>query len=731
MKVFSNKKFLHIIAVIVMVLLFITSLFYIKTKEMLENNVMRELLSSIKSQTVSITTNMNATLNIMETYAESWRNDNFTIEQLEEYHRTTTLSLGQSHDMGVLTIDGTAVFGRDFTKQEYSTLDEVKRGKSIITFVGEYMGTNQDCVMFAVPIYNNDNIKYIFYEIKTLKQMRKLNQFSEENGSVYFVVDSKGNLVIPSNDTMTTGANYTDYIKESIDQAEQQRVEKDIKKQLYYSNYGVGEVEKGSNIYYMSVLRIYGTDFYTISFVNKEVKGNYINGIIQLFALVVSSLVILFTFVMVYIEVSANGAKAKMFKLAYMDELTNLHNWSWFTDRVNSGQIKLDDKILAIFNIKGLKTINLLYGRENGDALLKSIAQVLSQLDWPQTVVRCDNDNFVILSGNMDKACFEKKMNRFFLEVNHIPSVKSKRIYYRCGAMYIDSVSEGIEYNKLLDNCRNACNNAKAFRRSEIFYFDKEVKIENDRIQSYKRELHSALEKNEFEVFFQPKYEIKNGVLVGAEALVRWNYQMKQYISPNLFIPCFEADGTVKHIDQFVFRTVCKQLAYWSANNMPLHTISVNISRIQLDNDSIVEELTSIAKEYGVPLEYIQIEITESANVENLHQLNSKMMEIKKAGFELALDDFGTGYATFSMLKDMPLDVLKIDKSFIDGMDSEKGRWIVKDIVAIAHHLNVKSVAEGVENEKQRDLLLEYGCDYIQGYFYGRPMPVSEYEKLL
>ncbi|MFA6623271.1 MAG: EAL domain-containing protein, partial [Fibrobacteraceae bacterium] len=229
--------------------------------------------------------------------------------------------------------------------------------------------------------------------------------------------------------------------------------------------------------------------------------------------------------------------------------------------------------------------------------------------------------------------------------------------------------------------------------------------------------------------------DVKTERLIGAEALIRWNYQGQGILLPGKFVPVFEEDGSIAQLDRFVFRSVCEKMKEWQDKKYPLFPVSVNLSRVQLNNTRLVEELMDIVHQCGIPISMIDVELTESAAFGDMGRLLQVMNSIKQGEFRLSMDDFGTGYSSLSLLKDMPLDTLKLDKSFIDALDFEhtdaKENIVTKEIVVLTKRLHIGCLAEGVETKEQRDLLAKYGCDFIQGYYYSKPVPAEEYEKIL
>lgn len=257
----------------------------------------------------------------------------------------------------------------------------------------------------------------------------------------------------------------------------------------------------------------------------------------------------------------------------------------------------------------------------------------------------------------------------------------------------------------------------------------KETLIEERDIE---QEMHDALKNEQFKVYLQPKIELSTTKIVGAEALVRWQHPKKGLISPGVFIPIFEKNGFITELDMFVFTQVCKNFKRWENESFPTFPISINLSRVHLENPDFISELERITKEYEIEPNLIEIELTESAIFDNTKILFKIMQTLKSVGFKISMDDFGSGYSSLNMLKDMPIDVLKLDRQFfITVGDAKKSQIVVSSIVQMAKQLDIKVVSEGVETVEQAEFLRFIGCDMAQGFLFARPMPIEEYEKLI
>ena len=244
-------------------------------------------------------------------------------------------------------------------------------------------------------------------------------------------------------------------------------------------------------------------------------------------------------------------------------------------------------------------------------------------------------------------------------------------------------------------------------------------------------QMERALAEGEFIAYYQPKYSTKEQRLIGAEALVRWRRSDDVIVPPYQFVPLFERNGFINKLDRYMFELVCRQQTLWLGEGLAPVPISVNMSRMCLYDPHIVDEYIGILEESGLPAAYVKLELTESAFFENTSIMNGVIEALHKVGIKVLMDDFGTGYSSMMMLKNVDIDVLKLDKSFVDDIGDERSEKIISNIIYLAHSLQIEVTAEGVETKAQFEFLRDVGCDYIQGYYFGKPQPAEAFADLL
>lgn len=426
-------------------------------------------------------------------------------------------------------------------------------------------------------------------------------------------------------------------------------------------------------------------------------------------------------------------SKEELYHRAFHEPITGYYNWSWMWDRLASYYLDgIKDYGFVHFDIKDFKMINELYNHQVANEVLVRVTRnIEAHKDWIYFGARCDNDNFALMIRDMREEEIREKLTAFFEEISTLKEDPSYRIYYRCGVVHMrNAMNVG---DNVADCAKMAQATGTRLNETEINFYTNEMH-ENILLGKHlKAYLDTAIKEDEFLIHLQPKMDIEKECIYGAEALIRWNYKHKALMPPFRFIPHFEADDSIIKVDNLVLRKVCGKLKEWKEKKMPLYPISVNLSRKHMEKERLVEHLTGIVDSYGIDHSLIEFELTETAAYDNQSYMISVMEDLKRQGFRISMDDFGTGYSSFALLKEMPLDTLKIDKSFVDliaeGKDSKKIKIILRHIISMAKELGVSCVAEGAEEREQILALRELGCEIVQGYYYSRPIPVEEFEE--
>lgn len=421
----------------------------------------------------------------------------------------------------------------------------------------------------------------------------------------------------------------------------------------------------------------------------------------------------------------------QLFDAAYRDTITGHYNWNYIWPVIAGyGLLGIQDFAFVHFDVKDFNAINVVYGHDVANRVLCRIVEKMNEQDWIYQSARCHNDNFAMMIKDMPEEETREKLEKMFSEIMLLEADESYHVYYRCGVVPMrNTLALG---ERVADAGKQVQSLGEKLYETEIVFYSDSMYDDLDWSMKIKAYLDTAIDKDEFLIYLQPKYELETNKIHGAEALIRWMYHGRELIFPGKFIPIFETGGLVTKLDDVVLHKVCQCFVKWKKENIPMHPISVNLSRKSLGNPKLVEHLTGIVDSYGVDHELIEFELTESAAYDNQNYLVSVLNDLKNHGFRISMDDFGTGFSSLSLLSVMPLDTLKIDKSFVDktGKSDEfrNGRAIVRSVIAMAKELGFVCLAEGAEEKDQVDVLKEYGCDIVQGYYYSKPLPVETYE---
>lgn len=421
-------------------------------------------------------------------------------------------------------------------------------------------------------------------------------------------------------------------------------------------------------------------------------------------------------------------------KLIYIDELTGGENKSSF--KIKAKKLINDNGNQHVFialDIDKFKLINDLFGYEQGDLLLKHIANVLSShINQDEAFARITGDKFNILLEYVAKDKLESRLAKIIEDILSFKfATDSHYNMVVCAGIFVIKNTE-ITIDIISDRASLAVNMIKGSYTSAHFFYNDDIRNQIIEEKEIENEMFKALENRDFKIYLQPKYDFKTEKIVGAEALIRWQHPKKGIILPKRFIPIFEKNGFVTRIDMYVFEEMCKKQKAWEVEGREALIVSINQSRLHLHNPAYVDTLKSIIEKYDIKPEVIELEITESAFSCNMDIMFDVTRRLHNIGFRIAIDDFGSGYSALNMLKDIFIDVVKLDREFFkEPPNKVRGKKIIKNIIMMAKDLGIETVAEGVETKEQVEFLREIGCDLAQGYYYAKPMTMSDFDALL
>lgn len=417
-----------------------------------------------------------------------------------------------------------------------------------------------------------------------------------------------------------------------------------------------------------------------------------------------------------------------------LDHLTGIYNQETF--QAKAGKLIQENRetryAIVYFNISCFKVINELFNMETGDMILRTAATYLKTIVHKRGVAgRLSADQFAI--------CVPKDMLDIELVLQGMDGVMQSLAIYRnlvfyAGVYNVDNIY--LSVNQMLDRAHMALNTVKGKYNERYAVYDERMRTSMIEEQMIVREMELALDSRQFTMYLQPIYDLESKRPVAAEALVRWIHPNQGMLRPDKFMKIFEKNGFITRLDRYIWEEACKFLSKQREHGLPIVPVSVNMSRLNMHDTGFIEVLMGYMRKYDVAPEMLHLEITENAYAENPQQLVKVLKRLQSHGFKVMMDDFGSGQSSLNMLKNLPVDVLKVDMRFVQDLEqSERASIILSSVVQMAKSLKTDIVVEGVETDKQIEFLKGIGCNVIQGYYFSRPMPAAEcmelYEKII
>ncbi|MEA4965365.1 MAG: EAL domain-containing protein [Oscillospiraceae bacterium] len=414
------------------------------------------------------------------------------------------------------------------------------------------------------------------------------------------------------------------------------------------------------------------------------------------------------------------------------DSLTGLYNRTKFFSETKHllGSYPQQEFALVRFDIDHFHLLNSFWGEEEGDRFLRFVADTLRRIlteAAPCTYARINADTFCICEP------YAKDVIQRQVEVLSTEFAAYNRNYLIEPSFGVYVIEEpGKRIQAMLELATLAAKDCKGKYMTFLRYYRPEMSRKVEQEQQIVNEMQYALDTEQFQVYLQPRYDLRTEQPYGAEALIRWLHPERGLLSPGLFIPVFERNGFIGKVDYYMWERVCRLLRKWMDEGSTPAPISVNVSRVNMYNPNLVALLTGLVQKYSVPPQLLNLELTESAYMDNPEAMSKTVAALQDTGFLVMIDDFGSGYSSLNTLKDIPFNILKIDMEFLSGnADAGRKECIMTSVVHMAGWLNVPVVMEGVETLQQVNFLKSIGCDYVQGYYFAKPMPVPDYEALL
>ncbi len=434
--------------------------------------------------------------------------------------------------------------------------------------------------------------------------------------------------------------------------------------------------------------------------------------------------------------------------LAYHDSLTGLPNRTFLKELLNRAMVHAQRYetmgALLYFDLDDFKRINDTLGHDAGDRLLQVVAERITGIlrksdiiarstDGDAVISRLGGDEFVILLEDINKLIDVGRVaNRILKGFSKPFELRGHSVFVTASMGVCIYPSSGEDVETLLKNADTAMYHAKAQGKNNYQFYSEALNAKAIEVLNMERDLRRAIEQEEFLLYYQPKLDASSKNIVGMEALIRWNHKERGMISPAEFIPLAEDTGLIVTIGERVLFAACLQANAWRMAGFKNANISVNLSARQFDQKNLLDVIEQTLRTTGLPPQNLELEITESTVMRKPEEVIVILHKLKTTGIQISVDDFGTGYSSLNYLRRLPLDYLKIDRSFVVHVTTHPAdAAVVRGIIALAHSLKLKVIAEGVETEEQFEFLRSVECDVVQGYLFSRPLPAEQFSKLL
>ncbi len=424
-------------------------------------------------------------------------------------------------------------------------------------------------------------------------------------------------------------------------------------------------------------------------------------------------------------------------QMAYYDSLTGLPNRNLLNDRLAvalANASRNNQKVAILFlDLDHFKTINDSLGHEAGDQLLQQVSlRIKKVLRKQDTIARMGGDEFIVLIPGLTDTDHTARLAEKILDAVTPPmKIGDNELYIGCSIGISIFPDDGMEIKTLLKNSDLAMYRAKEKGRNTFQLYTPAMNFKAMERLAVEKNLRKALDREEFELYYQPKVNLSTGKIAGMEALIRWDSPELGLVMPDQFIPIAEETRLIIQMGHWVLVTACRQAKMWQEAGLPEIHISVNLSVVQFTHPNLVSEISKVLKKTKFLPQYLELEITESVLMQDTTLAVSILNKLSELGIKISIDDFGTGFSSLNYLKNLPLDYLKIDQTFVKDFSLQTNAAITKAVVTLAQSLNMKTIAEGVETEEQRKFLTELSCDEAQGYLFSKPLSKDEMEELL
>lgn len=680
---------------------------------------------------------LNKTLQILTTLSKAYEVSNI-MESSEELERSIieTNAANSFISLAYIPVTGTGIINapeygtvHNFTLEDchdYSKTAIIKslHGENAISKMFDSQLYNDKIFVYSVPVYYQGKVVGALAasdKIEVFYDVVNADSLMSGRGYIHFI-NSDGKLLIRSKNTVVKDSLSSifdgSYLSENTKKMTREAManNKSISGEFLYNGETVSfYIEPlGFNNWFLYSARPIWSSIQNLGKVVVIVEA------VLLFVLLIM-LIILFYLYYHY----RKNTLVLLNKVSY-DSVTGAKNIYKFDHDFKEFREKYDNYSIAAINIHNFKFINYLFGKDGGNKVLCFIKKVIANnLNDGEFFCRASADLFYVFMLDANETIVKNRIKNI---IDYVGKITSKADYSYEINLYAGIATQGDREQALL-----ALQSIKTKYYENIAFYDKSLHDNLRKKNNIERYMQTALDNHEFKLFLQPKYNLKNNKLIGAEALVRWQKPDGTYRFPNEFIPIFESNGFCSKLDMYMIEETCKQLRKWMDNGIEPIPISVNQSKLLFFNGNYVNELQSILNKYNISSSLIILELLENVAIENPSEINKRIEELHGKGFRVSMDDFGSGYSSLNMLYKLKIDELKLDRGFLqkaNDMSNKKRKILLEQIIYIAKKFGIKTVAEGIETQEDNDIMASMMCDFGQGYFYNKPISAKDFTNI-